>query len=132
MSLKSLQVAPSQAAGGEVRPGHTSIHVQEKKSFCWEGKSFSGENFKYKKKKPFSDDFFFPSVNQSKTFFRSFFFMCETETKGKKKLSWKTFVSHMKIKIKENVKINKLKKYKHFSFSLLKKHFFLKFIYFFS
>lgn len=38
--------------------------------------------------------------------------MCETETKREKNyLEKPLFVSHMKIKIKENVKINTLKKY---------------------
>lgn len=58
MSLKSLQVAPSQTAGGEVRPGHTSIHVQEKKSFFGREKVFQ-EKILNKKKKLFPDDFFF-------------------------------------------------------------------------
>lgn len=77
---------------------------------------------------------FFSICESEQNIFQEFFFhVWNWDKKGKKNsLEKPLFVSHMKIKRKEHVKINKLKKYKHFSFSLLKKHFFLKCIYFFS
>lgn len=72
MSLKSLQVAPSQTAGGEVRPGHTSIHVQEKKSFFGREKVLQ-EKISNKKKKLFQMIFFSICESEQNIFQEGFF-----------------------------------------------------------
>lgn len=73
MSLKSLQVAPSQTAGGEVRPGHTSIHVQEKKSFFGREKVFQEKISNIKRKNLFQM-IFFSICESEQNIFQEFFF----------------------------------------------------------